>query len=184
VAKINEKISILFKSMDELDASTKKPLTWTSVVGNSGSEKSTSVVQLLAKKVTDTHKKLTLDREDRENNVIIFSVSETDKDNDIKTFNQMCNQSLGFVDAPKVSMTRLGTKRSNHKRPIKVSFQERWDKRKFLAKLYKLKQDEKFQGIRVAHDMCEDDRLENKRLLKVAYSRNQREQPTDFKYKV
>ena len=184
VAKINEKISILSKSMDELDASTKKPLTWASVVGNSGSDKNTSVVQLLAKKVTDTHKKLTLDREDRENNVIIFSVSETDKDNDIKTFNQMCTQSLGFVDAPKVSMTRLGTKRSNHKRPIKVSFQERWDKRKFLAKLYKLKQDEKFQGIRVAHDMCEDDRLENKRLLKEAYSRNQKEQPTDFKYKV
>jgi len=32
--------------------------------------------------------------------------------------------------------------------------------------------------------MCEDDRLENKRLLKVAYSQNQKEQPTDFKYKV
>ena len=32
--------------------------------------------------------------------------------------------------------------------------------------------------------MCEDDRLENKCLLKIAYSRNQKEQPTDFKYKV
>ena len=44
------------------------------------------VMQLLAKKVTDTHKKLTLDRKDRENNVIIFNVAETDKDDDSKTF--------------------------------------------------------------------------------------------------
>ena len=35
-AKINEKISILSKSMDKLDASIKKPVTWASVVGNSG----------------------------------------------------------------------------------------------------------------------------------------------------
>ena len=97
VAKINEKISILSKSMDELDASTKKTLTWASVVGNSGSDKNTSVVQLLAKKVTDTHKKLTLDREDRENNVIIFIVSETDKDVDINTFNQMFTQCPSFA---------------------------------------------------------------------------------------
>ena len=55
VAKINEKISILSKSMDELDASTKKPLTWASVVGDSASKKNTSEVQLLTKKVTDMH---------------------------------------------------------------------------------------------------------------------------------
>ena len=61
----------------------------------------------------------------------------------------MCTQSLGFVDAPKVSITRLGAKRSNHKRPLKVYFQEGWDKCKFLAKLYKLKQDEKFQVFEI-----------------------------------
>ena len=109
----------------------KKPVTWVS-----GSDKNTSVVQLLSKKVTDTHKTLTLNREDRENNVIIFNVSETDKDDDSKTSNQIFTENLGFVDAPKVSMTRLGTKRSNCQRPLKKSFQERWDKRKFLAKLY------------------------------------------------
>ena len=182
VAKINEKISSLSKSMDKLDASTKKPVTWASVVGDS--DKNASMVQLLAKKVTDTHKKLTLDREDRENNVIIFNVPETNKDDDIKFFNQMCSQSLDFVDVPKVSMARLGAKTSDHQRPLKVSFQESWDKRKFLAKLYKLKLDKKFERVRVAHDMCEDDRLENKRLLKEAYILNQKEQPTDFKYKV
>ena len=182
VAKINEKISSLSKSMDELDASTKKPVTWASVV--SDSDKNASMVQLLAKKVTDTHKKITLDREDREKNVIIFNVSETNKDEDTKFFNQMCSQNLDFAEVPKVSMARLGAKNSDHQRPLKVSFQESWDKRKFLAKLYKLKLDKKFEGVRVAHDMCEDDRLENKRLLEEAYNRNQKEKPTDFKYKV
>ena len=87
-----------------------------------------------------------------------------------------------FADAPKVSMTILRAK--NRQKQLKVSFQEKKDMHKFLAKLYKLKQDEKFQGIRVAHDMCEDDRLDNKRLQREAYSRNHKEQPTDFKYKV
>ena len=96
-------------------------------------------MQLLTKKVTDTHKKLTLDLENREN--IIFSVAETDKDDEIKTFNQMCIQSLGFRDAPNASMTILGAKTPNLKRPLRMSLQERWDKRKFLAKLYKLKQE-------------------------------------------
>ena len=50
VAKINEKISSLSKSIDELDASTKKPVTWASVVGDSDSDKNVSMVQVLAKK--------------------------------------------------------------------------------------------------------------------------------------
>ena len=49
--------------MDELDASAKKRVIWASVVGYSGYEKNTSVVQLFAKKVTDAHRKLTLERE-------------------------------------------------------------------------------------------------------------------------
>ena len=64
-----------------------------------------------------------------------------------------------------------------------MSCQERWDKRKFFAKLYKLKQDDKFEHITVAHDMCKIDRLENKRLIIEPYSRNHKEQPTDLKYK-
>ena len=55
--------------MDELNASIKKQVTWASVVGDLGSDKNANMVQLLAKKVTNTHKKLTADREDRENNV-------------------------------------------------------------------------------------------------------------------
>ena len=96
---------------------------------------------LLAKKVTNMHKKLTL--EDRENNFIIFISLRDIKDDDSKIFNQMFSQSHGFVNAPKVSTTRLEAKSSNCQRPLKVSFQERWDKSKFFAKLYNLKLDEK-----------------------------------------
>ena len=76
------------------------------------------MVQLFAKKDTDTHNKLPLNHEDRENNVIVFNVSETNKDDDNKTFNQMCTQWFRFVDAPKVSMTKLRAK--NRQKQLKV----------------------------------------------------------------
>ena len=69
-----------------MDASTKKPITWASVVGESNFSKNTSMVLLLVK--------FTLDRKDRETNVII-SISLTDiNDETSKIFNQICLKTL------------------------------------------------------------------------------------------
>ena len=76
----------------------------------------------------------------------------------------------------KVFMTRLGVKIPNHQRPLRVNFQEDWDRRKFLAKLYKINLDKKFKRNRIACDVR--DRFENKSLLKDAYNRNQKEKST------
>ena len=109
-------------------------------------DKNTSMMRLLAKKVTDTQKSPTLDREDRKNNVLIFMSLRDIKEDDNKIFNQKCSQSIGFVDILKVSMTRLEVKNSDHQKPFEVSFPERWEKHKFFAKLYKL--EKKFQHIK------------------------------------
>ena len=96
IGKDVEKVSVLFKPINERGVFLKKPVTWAPVVGNPGYDKNTSMVHLLAKKLIDTHKKLTLQREDKETNVIIFNICETDKDADSKFFNQMCKKCQNF----------------------------------------------------------------------------------------
>ena len=103
---------------------------------------------------------------------------------DIEFFNSLCSKNLGYDEVPQVELVRLGAKREKHIRPIKVSFQQSWDKRKLLSNLYKLKLDKKFDNIRIAHDMTEEDRAENKRLLDQAYQMNKEEKPTEYRYKV
>ena len=122
---------------------TTNATSWASVVGNSDESPPTKMVQLFAKKVSDTHKKLTMDRENRENNIIIFNVPEGSKEEDVTFFNHMCTETLQLPAAPQVEITRLGEKRNNHQRPIKAFFQDTWEKRKFLSKLFKLKTEEK-----------------------------------------
>ena len=80
--------------------------------------------------------------------------------------------------------TIVRSKNKEHERPLKVSFHQSFDKRKFLSSLYKLKSDSKFDEIRVSHDMCEADRAENGRLLQEAYQRNQKIKNAGYKWKV
>ena len=116
----------------------------------------------------------------------MFNVQEsnTDENEDISYFKSMCQRILGMETAPEVKLTRIGEKRPDHARPIIISFTDSWDKRKFLSSLYKLRLNESYNKITVAHDMCEADRAENKRLLKQAYQKNLDEKTTTFKYKV
>ena len=96
----------------------------------------------------------------------------------------MCSETLQLENLTDVKLTRLGDKRANHTRPIKVVFKQNWEKRKFLSRLYRLKVDEKFKNINVSHDMNEEERVENKKLLKEAYEMNINENNQNFKYKV
>ena len=83
---LNQREIFQFFQVNEMDASTKKPITWVSVVGESNFSKNTSMVLLLVK--------FTLDRKDRETNVII-SISLTDiNDETSKIFNQICLKTL------------------------------------------------------------------------------------------
>ena len=82
------------------------------------------MVQLLAKRVTDIIIKFSLNQKERENTAIIFYVCETDKDNGSEFCNQMYFLNLDTVDVPKILMARLGPKKSDHQRTLKMFFQE------------------------------------------------------------
>ena len=207
--EIQEKINTNFDSLKQ-SLDSPKSTSWADIVGEGDKEKKPDFVKKIAKQITDTQKKLTISREDRENNIIIFNVPEDSSENpttpttttptttitttpddnskplskDIEFFNSLCSKNLGYDEVPQVELVRLGAKREKHIRPIKVSFQQSWDKRKLLSNLYKLKLDKKFDNIRIAHDMTEEDRAENKRLLDQAYQMNKEEKPTEYRYKV
>ena len=151
------------------------------------SKDSGNLAQALAKQVVNTQKQMTSDREKRENNVIIFNVEEKDSsssDDDVSFFNSLYKQTLKLGDTPEIKVSRVGVRKENNTRPMRVVFTENSNKRKFLANLYKLKPHEKFQNIQINHDMSKTDREEKKKLLKEAYLMNEKETDSDFKYKV
>ena len=240
---INRKLDALKESFD---ASTKtiqdsiSTTSWANIVSGTdkvGNEtqnsnvtdkaKSNNVIVDFAKQVVNNHKKITLDREERENNIIIFNAPEEnlentnadvgkkatvenitnnettkesttnddareenktneldEKANDEKFFKKLCQQVLGIKETPEVKMIRIGHKQANKPRLLKVSFLNSWDKRKFLSSLPKLKNQAIYKDLRVSHDMCLEDRLENKKLLSQAYEMNKKDNPEGFKYKV
>ena len=112
--------------------------------------------------------------------------TKTVKENvgDIAFYTKLCKEVLTMRDIAEVKAVRLGSKQSDKCRPLKISFLNIWDKRKFLSSLPKLKNQVKYKDVRVAHDMSIEDRHENAKLLKQAYEMNKKEQPKEFKYKV
>ena len=151
--------------------------------------------------IANTQKKITDDREARQNNVVIFNMKEENEEDEKalnKKFEELCTE----LEAGKkydVSVERIGRKRDekivtskdrkdlktkDNIRPIKVKFNSSWDKRVFLSTLRNLKGKEMYKEVRVAHDMSLVNRAENKRLLQEAYNLNQKEGNSNYEYKV
>ncbi len=179
-------------SINEIADTISKPSvskSWAEVASDSSSENSgIRLITSLTKEVLNGQKKLSEERKDREQNAIMFNIEEnTKKDHDQEFFKRFCQKTLSLKDIPEVKISRLGQKYpdSKNNRPLKVSFTNMWEKRKFFSNLYKMKQDDQLdKKIRIAHDMSQEDRLENKRLLKFAYEKNITENPDTFRYKV
>ena len=130
-------------------------------------------------------KRLSIQREERENNIIMFNVPEkSNSSDDINFFNEMCSDTLELSNVPNVKIQRVDANNKKYHKPIKVCFEQNWEKRKFLSSLFKLKSVEKYNGIWIKHDMCSDDRAENNKLLKEAHELNAKDNSKDYKYKV
>lgn len=199
--KINSQIKSLTSNLQRLDSThknfekTSEDLT-TAITGakkfsdlfkNTPNTDNGDIITNIAKKAIDDHKRIEEDRKAREKNIIIFNGPQEkpdESDHDYCFFKDLCVNILEVTDIEEVKITRIGLKTNTKTRPIKVNFSQSWDKRKFLTKLSNLKTQAKYEGLRVAHDMSMEDRLQNKTLLRQAYERNQREQPNGFKYKV
>jgi hypothetical protein len=162
---------------------------WVDIMDAESGKQKMNVITNLAKEVLNNQKQLSVERDEREKNIIVFGVEDKDKkvespEEDKAFFKTMCLSALELDEAPEVKIIRIKDSNPNHTRPIKVTFDSIWNKRKFLSSLFRLKGLDKYRNVRVAHDMCIADREENRKLLQEAYKKNQEEKPTSFKYKV
>ena len=131
------------------------------------------------------------DKEVRERNAVIFNVEESTKlskehriKDDEKFINQLCQQ-VEIEEPAILNVTRIGKMDENKKRPIKVCFHNDFEKRKFFAKLYKLKDaEEKYKNVQVQHDLSQEERDVIKKLVKEAEKKNEQEKPVNFLYRV
>ena len=146
---------------------------------------------IVAKEVVHQSNKINYERETREKNVIVFRVPESVKDSrqgqkkDDEIFiKDMCDVlNLGNLSIEKI--VRIGSADPDKKRPVKLTFKSVFDKRTFLASLYKLKEAApKFKETRVQHDLTPEDRMFTKTLLAEAHKKNEDEKPSDFLFKV
>ena len=190
----------------------KKVPTFANIVKEGGKENKV-VLNQFAARMANTHKRISDDREDRKNNVIIFNLKEdNDEDDDgLKAkFDGLCKVVTFNKSALKIE--RIGRKQKNTVvnkndggdknsdkdsnkdgdkteekpkiRPIKVKFQSEWDKRLFFSKLYNLKDNKLYDNVRVCHDMGNDDRDECKRLLDEAADLNKENKDPSGKWRV
>ena len=205
--KLDEKIVDLKAEIDELKAvkngfenigkaQTTQNQLWSDIVaGNQGGVKE-SFVSTMAKQVVNQTNQVIAERDNRENNIMLFNVKESNsqspeerKEDDKGIFEDICRVVVDKV-LPINKIVRLGQKTTNNDgnskvRPIKVCFTTGFDKRKFMSNLYKLKDaTEELKTIRIQHDLSPDERELTKTLLAEAYNKNQSENPTNFLYKV
>ena len=176
------------QQLDDFKADFKAKHSWADIASK-GSE-SGEIITTFAKKVADTQFQLSHDRQEREKNIMMFNVKESQSEenqqiHDESLFSDLCCQTLGFKKVPEAKIIRIRSKRTEYSNPIKVTFSTSWDKRMFLANLYKLKTSETFSGIRVSHDMNLEDRSRNKELLKEAYELNNNvDKSSNIRFKV
>ena len=180
-----------------------KPLSYADVA-KTGDRKE---INAFATCVANTQKKIEVDREQRKNNVIIFNVKE-EKEEDQTILDKKFQKILSEVDKNKEYKTkveRIGKKKEivkesknnvqpsdqttqeikERSRPIRVIFENTWDKRLFLSKLVNLKDKKDFEKVSVDHDMGIEDKNEKKRLVNEAKEMNKTiNKDSKFKFKV
>lgn len=119
------------------------------------------------------------DDEKRKLNIIIHGLEEKNNDDvSIKKIFDATNMEIGPALAH-----RLGPKKENHGRPVKIVMRSESDKASFMSRLWMLKH--KFnQKIRVTDDYSWKEREEIRRLVRRADELNNNDETTNNKWKV
>lgn len=129
-------------------------------------------VEQIQKVVVDSKKEMEekKDRENRENNIVIYNSIENRSDNKTEWFNSemkfcldLCNDVLGVgvgvVKDDITQTTRLGKRENNLKRPLLVQFKSKAVKNRVMESLTRLRgADEPFKSIVVSHDLTKNER--------------------------
>ena len=110
----------------------------------------------------------------RELNVIIHGIDESNKVDDI-----LMNTLFGILDMNNTGSTiahRLGEKKQDQPRPVKIVMESKNQKAEFMSKLWKLKySDNIYKKIRVTDDYTWEERQEIRRWVNMANDRNEKD---------
>ena len=122
-------------------------------------------------------------RDERKKNLIIHNFPEGESTDpaesemhDRTAVRTLMNEHLKVTCKSPVKITRLGAANNNKKRPMKVCMDTETDKIKILTNANKLKfAPEPYKSARVASDMTEEERNQNRKLLAEARRLNTQE---------
>ncbi len=169
---------------------------WSSPPQAQDSQKPPPNLKLIMKETLDEQKKEAADRENRENNIIIYNVDESEKDtaeerkeSDSCFFSNLCEEILLIPVPTARNLMRLGKKPAADEpqkpRPLKVVLESKDDKDKVMENLTKLKNaEEKFRKISVTPDYCMEDREKIRVKVAEAKKLNEEDQSKNFTYRV
>ena len=122
------------------------------------------------------------DRDNRQNNIVIFRVPEVGDSERAQLDRQYCHDlvrnvfDIDIQDNGIKSIFRLGKKETAGGRPIMVQFRERATKNRVMESLIKLKDaPEKFKNIGISHDLMPSERETCKKMVAEAKEKQQKE---------
>ena len=118
--------------------------------------------------ILDDHK----EREEIQNNILIFNVPEADSDDEDKEDNQKIEEILNIIEPNintvtiKEKMSRMGKRRADatRPRPIKVTLQNQQQKSKILRASRKLKDSPKYKDVNLSQEKTRKEREEYQKL--------------------
>ncbi len=191
--KIEKRLAILPKPEDvpgNNDDGTAR--CWADLFRPVENEPNPEVTKNIARVAVQEHVKESKDREDRDQNLVIFRVDESKKadpemrqKDDAKFFDTLCKDHLEVGQIQVEKVIRLGKKEDGKSRPMRITLKDKQDKRKIMSRLYRLKDaEQRFNNISVQNDMTQEEREKTKELLAVAKKKNEEEPSETHIYKV
>ena len=122
------------------------------------------------------------EREEIQNNILIFNVPEADSDDEDKEDNQKIKEILNIIEPNidtvtiKEKMSRLGKRRTDatRPRPIKLTLQNQQQKSKILRASRKLKDSTKYKDVNISQEKTRKERKEYQKLKTELTEKEQR----------
>ena len=145
--------------------------SWTKVVNTRVKQ-----TKAIVKEAIVEHAKEKAIDEERQRNIIIYRLPESNdddqdkgKDYDKSLFEKLSKNELGIAGVKPTKIIRLGRRDPELTRPLLVTTPTVMDKRRIMASFYKLKNaSEDFNNINVSNDLTKEERQERQNLVQEA----------------
>ena len=171
--------------------------TWADIASRSLKSEDTtapSKIKEIVKTAMVEHKKNVDDKENRESNLIIYRVPESEAANsevraeeDTEFFNNLCTEALGIDQLETTKVIRLGKKNtdSDVPRPMKVDMANKEDKSVVFGNINKMKDtEEEYRKISISNDYTVEERKAIKEKVEEAKTKTMQDDPKNWIYRV